>query len=53
VASEKAQHLESELKNEFVEGVKYTAHRVVNKLFNKDIDLEEAYLEQLANEAVR
>lgn len=52
-AHEKAQYLESELKNNFVSGVKYTAHRVVRKLFDKDIHLEEQYLEQLAQEAVK
>jgi F-type H+-transporting ATPase subunit b len=49
-AHEKAAKLETDLKNNFVDGVKQTAHVVVKKLFNKDVGLEEKYLDELVSE---
>lgn len=49
-AQQKAQKLEQELKNDFVDGVKQTAHVVVKKLFDKDVDLQQKYLDTLVSE---
>jgi F-type H+-transporting ATPase subunit b len=49
-AESKAAKLEAELKNGFVDGVKKTAHVVVKKLFEKDVALQEAYLDELVQE---
>ena len=49
-AHEKASHIEKELEDNFVDGVKQTAHTVVKKLFNKDVNLQEEYLTELAKE---
>lgn len=49
-AEEKAQKLEKDLQSNFVQGVKHTAHVVVKKLFKKDVQLQEEYVEALAKE---
>ena len=49
-AHEKAGHIEKELEDNFVNGVKQTAHTVVKKLFDKDVKLQEEYLVELAKE---
>lgn len=49
-AKEKAGLLEKELEENFVDGVKRTAHTVVRKLFDKDVSLQEEYLGELAKE---
>ena len=49
-AHEKASHIEKELEENFVDGVKRTAHTVVKKLFDKDVSLQEEYLVELAKE---
>lgn len=49
-AQEKAEKLEKDLQNNFIDGVKKTAHVVVKKLFNKDVTLQEDYVEALAKE---
>jgi len=49
-AHEKASHIQKELEDGFVDGVKQTAHSVVKKLFNKDMNLQEEYLTELAKE---
>ncbi len=49
-AHEKASHIQKELEDWFVDGVKKTAHTVVKKLFNKDMNLQEEYLVELAKE---
>ena len=52
-AEEKAQHLEKELKDGFVDGVKQTAHMVVKKLFNEDKQLKDDYVAGLVKEFVK
>ncbi|USN55618.1 MAG: ATP synthase F0 subunit B [Candidatus Peribacteria bacterium] len=47
---ERASALENELKNQFVAGVKATSQRVVNKLLDQDVSLQEQYLEKVAAE---
>lgn len=49
-AHEKASHIQKELEDGFVDGVKKTAHTVVKKLFDKDVNLQEEYLVELAKE---
>ena len=49
-ATDKANQLEKDLQDNFVDGVKKTAHIVVNKLFDKDVDLKDAYIQELAQE---
>jgi len=49
-AQEKAGHIQKELEDGFVDGVKKTAHTVVKKLFDKDVKLQEEYLVELAKE---
>lgn len=49
-AHKKAEHIELQLKEWFIEGVKRTARIVVKKLFNKEVSLDEKYVETLAQE---
>jgi F0F1-type ATP synthase membrane subunit b/b' len=49
-AQEKAWRVEKELEENFIDGVKRTAHTVVKKLFDKDVSLQEEYLVELAKE---
>jgi F0F1-type ATP synthase membrane subunit b/b' len=52
-AKKKAADLDRELKEWFVDGVKATTKLVVNKLFEKDIDLKEEYVQELLQEFAR
>jgi len=49
-AEDKATKLETELKKWFVDGVKKTTHVVVKKLFEKNVALQEKYLDELVQE---
>lgn len=52
-AEEKAQKLSQDVEENFVEWVKSTAKVIVNKLFEKDVSLQEQYLDELVNEYAR
>lgn len=49
-AQQKAGRLEQELKDGFLDGVKHTTQLVVNKLFAKDVNLQDSYVESLVKE---
>ena len=49
-AQQKAGRLEKELQDGFLDGVKHTTQLVVNKLFAKDVSLQESYVETLVKE---
>ena len=49
-AHKKAEQIESQLKEWFIDGVKRTAYTVVKKLFQKDVSLDEKYVETLVHE---
>lgn len=49
-ATLKADSLERELKDSYVDGVKKTAQLVVNKLFKNDVSLQDKYMEELVEE---
>ncbi len=46
-AEVKSKHLWDELEKNFISSVKKTSKMVVNKLFNKDIELKEKYLDEI------
>lgn len=46
----KAESLQRELKDSYVEGVKKTAQLVVNKIFQDDVSLQDTYLQKLVEE---
>lgn len=52
-AEKQAAQLESELQENFSDWVKKTAHVVLKKLFEKDVQLEEKYLDGLVKEFVK
>lgn len=52
-AKQKAAKLETDLKMWFVDGVKKTTHVVVKKLFDKDVNLQEKYLDELVGDFVK
>jgi regulator of protease activity HflC (stomatin/prohibitin superfamily) len=52
-AKKKAADLDRELKEWFVDWVKATTKLVVNKLFEKDVNLKDEYVQELVNEFTR
>lgn len=49
-AHKKAEQLERDLKEWFMDGVKTTTKLVVHKLFEKDVNLKEEYIQELVQE---
>lgn len=45
--------LEHELENNFIESVKATSKTVVKKLLQRDIDLQNQYLDEIVNQSVK
>jgi len=52
-AKSKWKNLESELQNNFSVGVKRTSLLVIKKLFQKDVNLQTAYLDEVINEVTK
>ena len=49
-AHKKAEQIQAQLEEWFIDGVKRTARMVVDKIFKKDVQLNEKYVETLARE---